>query len=527
VEFRIATELDSLQKELRFIARLDVMDDIITRDIDRRIAGILAAKKEDLALIGEIYVTDMAGRIVSASAFERVGQPFEEPYRFAADITASFDGQPIGRLYLTYGLENLKKHLISDNAQSIYFFDTAAHAPLMQNAVFPDAITFSRPIPQLGSTEVRLDLNPAEVLSVFAELRSIILLGTAAGILLIIAVSAYFASRITRPVSRLSEVADDISTTGDYTKRVEVYSDDEIGRLSRAFNAMIQSVEDALNRLKEESQNRIRLQEEKSKNEMLESLSKQLSKYLSPQIYNQIFEKKINATLESRRKKLTVFFSDIVGFTDTTEKMEAEDLSTILNHYLNEMSTIALEFGGTVDKFIGDAIMIFFGDPETKGVKEDARLCIAMALKMIRRMHELEAEWYKMGVTHPFKIRIGIHTGFSTVGNFGSENRMDYTIIGGTINLASRLESISGENEITISEETMLLISDTFVCQEIDAIKVKGFQNPVKIYKVLGERGKTPLLQEAFDGFALSIDPDQADREKSIAALRAVLQKLQ
>ncbi len=524
---RIAGELDSLKKELRFIAKLDIMDDIISRDIDRRIADILIAKKEDMGLIGDIYVTDTAGQIVSASAFERIGKPFDLPYRFSADITASFDpGKRIGRLYLTYNLQNLKKHLRNTPESTMYLYETADRSPLFREKIFTDTITFSRPIPGLPQTQLRLDLDKNAALDIFAELQNVILWATLGGTLLIIGAAAFFASRITGPVTQLSRVAAAISETGDYTKRVSVDSDDEIGRLSRAFNTMVESIDEALRKLKEESRNKIRLQEEKSKNEMLESLSKKLSKYLSPQIYNQIFEKKMDAKLESKRKKLTVFFSDIVSFTETTEMMEAEDLAAILNHYLNEMSDIALEFGGTVDKFIGDAVMIFFGDPESQGIKEDARLCVAMALKMIERMHELEAAWYKMGVTRPFKIRIGIHTGFSTVGNFGSENRMDYTIIGGAINLASRLESISGENEITISEETKLLIEEYFDCLEVDAIAVKGFHNPVKIYKVLGEKEKSDTLSESFEGFSLTLDPARADRERAVSTLEKLLQRL-
>ena len=523
---RISAQIVSLQKELRFIARLDVMDDIITRDLDRRISEILIAKKKDLGLYGNIYVTDTQGVIVSSSAFDSLGKTFTGQYEFTTEIIASFDGKPIGNLYLTYGLENLKKHLHTSPQSIMYLYNTSTAMSIFKTGSFGDVITFSRELPELPSIQLHLDLDKKAALNIFNEIRNIILLASLGGALLIIAVAAFFASRITGPVTQLSRVAAEISETGDYSKRVIVTSEDEIGRLSRAFNTMVESIDEALTRLREESRNKIRLQEEKSKNEMLESLSKKLSKYLSPQIYDQIFAKKMDAKLESKRKKLTVFFSDIVGFTETTEMMEPEDLSAILNHYLNEMSSIALEFGGTVDKFIGDAVMIFFGDPESEGIKEDARLCVAMALKMIERMRELENAWYKMGLTRPFKIRIGIHTGFSTVGNFGSENRMDYTIIGGAINLASRLESISGENEITISEETKLLVEEYFHCKEVDAIRVKGFHAPVKIYKVQGEATKEETIIEEFEGFSLKFDPARADREKSLAALEALLKKV-
>ncbi len=108
---------------------------------------------------------------------------------------------------------------------------------------------------------------------------------------------------------------------------------------------------------------------------------------------------------------------------------------------LTEMSKIALEYGATIDKYIGDAILAFFGDPESKGVKEDATACVEMAIAMQRRMRELQSQWLDSGLGKPFQLRIGINTGYCTVGNFGSEDRMDYTIIGNEVNLASRLES--------------------------------------------------------------------------------------
>ena len=115
------------------------------------------------------------------------------------------------------------------------------------------------------------------------------------------------------------------------------------------------------------------------KNKELDALSTKLSKYLSPQIYHSIFTGAQNVEIASSRKKLTIFFSDVVNFTETTDKLESEDLTNLLNRYLTEMTNIALEHGATIDKYIGDAIMVFFGDPESRGVKEDARACVRMA----------------------------------------------------------------------------------------------------------------------------------------------------
>ena len=170
-------------------------------------------------------------------------------------------------------------------------------------------------------------------------------------------------------------------------------------------------------------------------------LSTKLSKYLSPQVYSSIFTGQRSVEIASNRKKLTVFFSDIVDFTATTDDLESEELTALLNRYLTEMSKIALEHGATIDKYIGDAILLFFGDPETKGIKEDAIACVSMAIAMQRRMRELQSEWRDAGLEKPFQLRIGISTGYCTVGNFGSDDRMDYTIIGNEVNLASRLQS--------------------------------------------------------------------------------------
>jgi len=220
------------------------------------------------------------------------------------------------------------------------------------------------------------------------------------------------------------------------------------------------------------------------KSNALEQLSKQLAKYLSPQIYDSIFSGKQEVKLVSQRKRLTVFFSDLVGFTETTERLESEDLTRLLNQYLTEMSNIAIEHGATIDKFIGDAIVIFFGDPETLGVKEDAMQCVKMAIAMRKRMKELERVWQDSGLEKPLQCRIGINTGLCTVGNFGSDDRMDYTIIGGGVNLAARLESACVSGEILISYETYAHVKDQIDCEERDQIKVKGIAAPVTTFQV-------------------------------------------
>jgi class 3 adenylate cyclase len=221
------------------------------------------------------------------------------------------------------------------------------------------------------------------------------------------------------------------------------------------------------------------------KSNALEQLSNQLAKYLSPQIYDSIFSGKQEVKVASSRKKLTVFFSDIEGFTEAADRLESEELSQLLNRYLTEMSRIALNHGATIDKFMGDAILIFFGDPETKGVKKDALACVEMAIAMRNRLRDLADIWRQSGIARPLRCRMGIHTGFCTVGNFGSEDRMDYTIIGGAVNTASRLENLATPGEILISYETLAHIRDRIRCEEYGEIEVKGMAYPLATYHVV------------------------------------------
>lgn len=196
--------------------------------------------------------------------------------------------------------------------------------------------------------------------------------------------------------------------------------------------------------------------EEKSR--QLESLATRLAKYLSPQIYQSIFTNEDGGEQKHARKNLTIFLSDIVKFTDLADTLEPERLAAVINSYLSEMSAIAVECGGTIDKFIGDAVLVFFGDPETKGEEEDALKCAEMAIRMMKRVAELNKHWKKLGVVDGLKVRMGISTGFCTVGNFGSDLRLDYTVLGSPVNLAARLQTMAEHNTIFIDEYTKDLI---------------------------------------------------------------------
>ena len=222
--------------------------------------------------------------------------------------------------------------------------------------------------------------------------------------------------------------------------------------------------------------------EEKSR--QLESLATRLAKYLSPQIYQSIFENENEGEKTHARKNLTIFLSDIVKFTDLADTLEPERLAAVINNYLSEMSAIAVECGGTIDKFIGDAVLIFFGDPETEGEQEDALKCAEMAIRMMKRVGELNKHWKKLGVVDGLKVRMGISTGFCTVGNFGSDLRLDYTVLGSPVNLAARLQTTAEHNTILIDEYTKDLINSHVNSKYIDDITPKGFARPIPVYRL-------------------------------------------
>ncbi len=242
-----------------------------------------------------------------------------------------------------------------------------------------------------------------------------------------------------------------------------------------------------------EKQRSIALEQSKK----MENISKKIGKYIPPQIHEGLFKGLYNTEIQTKRKKLTIFFSDIKNFTDTSEKLQPEDLTKYLNEYFSEMTNIALKYGATIDKYIGDAMMLFFGDPNTKGERNDARACVEMSLEMQEKMTQLRSKWKDEGFYNPFEIRIGINTGYCNVGNFGSNQRLTYTIIGGEVNVAARLESIGDAGGVLMSYETYAHVQDIVEVEEKDSVKMKGINREIKIFSVLNrknEKNKTNKL---------------------------------
>jgi class 3 adenylate cyclase len=209
-----------------------------------------------------------------------------------------------------------------------------------------------------------------------------------------------------------------------------------------------------------------------------------ISRYVATQVAQQIRAGNYGAVDRHDRRKLTLFFSDIKGFTEVADAIEPEDLSRILNEYLSEMTGIAERYEATVDKFVGDAIMIFFGAPMATHDRDHALRAVRMAIEMQGRLDELRAKWVGEGIEEPFQVRIGINTGVASVGNFGSKGRVDYTAIGRQVNLAARLQVNCDPGKILLSHTTWSLVHDEVPCTAKGEVQVKGFRMPVKVYEV-------------------------------------------
>ena len=269
-------------------------------------------------------------------------------------------------------------------------------------------------------------------------------------------------------------------------------------------------------------------QELSAANSFLSAVSGKIARYLSPQIYRRIFSGELDAAITTERKKLTIFFSDIKDFTAITERLQPEDLTAILNEYLTEMSALVLKHGGTIDKFIGDAIMAFFGDPHSQGVEEDARACLRMAVEMQDRLVALNARWHHLGLETPLQVRMGINTGYCNVGNFGSDDRMDYTVIGGEANLAARLQAAADNGAIVMSYETYALVRDVVRARPLPPISAKGVSRPVVPYVVEGvvaEQSERPrVINSQTRGVDVFVDLEALDAVAAREA-RAVLEE--
>lgn len=216
----------------------------------------------------------------------------------------------------------------------------------------------------------------------------------------------------------------------------------------------------------------------------MQAAQKLIRRYVPSQLADEIIKGEHAESFKPERAKLTIFFSDVEGFTDASDQLDAEDLASVLNEYLSEMSVIAERYGATINQFVGDGIMIFFGAPQFSSDRDHALRAVRMALEMQRRLLELKDVWARRGIRKPFRARIGINTGHASVGDFGSEGRKVYSAIGIQTNIAARIQAHCEPGRVLISDSTRALVHEDIPCTDGGELQLKGVHFPVRVYEV-------------------------------------------
>lgn len=308
--------------------------------------------------------------------------------------------------------------------------------------------------------EVHIYISKKEIaktiLLATAQIEFIALIAIGIGVLASIALASIIVGPIKKLVSAMRKVA-----TGDLHQNVKVRSKDEVGMLARNFNKMTEGLRE----------------KEKIKNTF--------NKFVSEEIAQQVLSNEGEMKLGGDYKRVTMFFSDIRSFTSISEKMTPEEVLSMLNSYLSLMTDIVLKHKGVIDKYVGDEIMAVYGAPITHG--DDALNAVKTAVEQLKVLKDFNDQRKAEGQVE-IRAGIGINTGDVISGNMGSEKRMDYTVIGDNVNLASRLCDTAGKKglkHILIAESTYEEVKDQIIVNEVEPIYVKGKEKPVKIYEVL------------------------------------------
>jgi adenylate cyclase len=312
---------------------------------------------------------------------------------------------------------------------------------------------------------------------------------------------------MTRPVRRLLEGTRAVEA-GHLDETLPVTSQDEIGHLTTAFNRMVEQLRHK------------------------ERIRETFGKYVDPRVVEGLIEGPTLA-VEGQRRVMTVLFCDVKGFTSASEGMTPQGLVKVMNRYFSVMSAPIRDHGGIIDKYIGDAIMAYWGPPFTEDA-DQARLASLAAIEMLARVVSLRSEFPEiLGVRSlpiSFDIRIGIATGEALVGSIGSELMMSYTVMGNTVNLASRLEGANKVygSRILVSEATVAGAADAIEAREIDRVVLLGQTEPQTMFEIMGRKGELTAAQtELLTHFSEGLVAYRARRwDEALRAFAAALESV-
>lgn len=309
---------------------------------------------------------------------------------------------------------------------------------------------------RIGEVHVGIDLSLLEKTA--KRIQFLIMFITSVGILVGILGSFSLSQIIVKPIKALVAGVREIGRR-NFDQHIDIKSRDELGELTEAFNQMAKD-------LKEK-----------------EAIKDAFKRYVSRQVAEEILKNPelYESSLKGEKRNVAVLFADIRGFTPLAERLPPEDVVEILNYYLSEMADIVFKFEGTIDKFMGDCIMAVFGAPLSRG--DDVVRAVESAVKIQEEIRRLNEERIKEG-KETVHIGIGINFGEAVVGNIGSKERLEYTVIGDSVNLAARLQTLAKKGEIIVSESVYQAVKRKFEFIPLSKEKVKGKSKYVNLYKV-------------------------------------------
>jgi class 3 adenylate cyclase/CHASE3 domain sensor protein len=328
------------------------------------------------------------------------------------------------------------------------------------------------------TTEERIDQASADLASLHRFLLTAVVVLSGISLLVALGLGAAISWSLIRPVRTVDHALARIAD-GDFDEQVEVPNRDEFGRLAANLNKTTGRLADLYGELTTLNENL-----ERTVEEQLGQIrrAEQLRRYLAPQVADAVLSGDAPVALESTRRNLTILYANIRGFIAMSERVEPEELIDALNGYFAVMTDVVFRHGGTLDKYVGDGILAFFGDPIP--FEDHAERAVAAALEMRSRLRGIRTRWMER-LHEELNVGIGISTGYVTVGNIGSDTRTDYTVIGNHVNLASGLAETAGSNQILVTERTLAAVRGRVEAEPIDETLLEDVSRPVRIFEIL------------------------------------------
>jgi class 3 adenylate cyclase len=420
--------IKEMQQTMLSISHTIAMDIARGYDISntRSLYSLLYELKQLDSRIRDISITDSTGTIVAALSVDRL---------FIKDPSPAV------------------QYVIRNRREEITFVESAKRSI----AVVPIK---SDPSTTLIGT-LTIDFSIESMYDVVYSLETIIIsISVAVFLFLSIGIVLLVRFLIVKPIHRFFPTLEHIER-GDFSLLIPIHNNDEINQLAQHVNTMADGLKER------------------------EFVKDTFSRYVPKKVVDQLLERKIRPKLEGELREVTVFFSDIRGFTRMTERLGAEQIVHLLNRYFSAMTDIAISYEGMIDKFSGDEIMILFGAPFRSD--DDPVRAVRMGLSMQQRLTQLNEEFAREGLDN-LSIGIGIATGKVILGNVGSEKRLNYSVIGDTVNLAARLVSKASANEIMIDSATYEFVRTLYSWRSLGALPVKGKENLVEVYSLQNEK---------------------------------------